>query len=210
MKIKYLSLLLLLFVNTLMAQELFEGEILYKLNFHDKTGEMTDEESSQFMGSEQIYYIKDNKYKSVMNGMLGVTQFYTGKDSIYTRMGTSNNLMYTKTDKLKESILSVKEKKSVLKVLGYECDLLEIKTNEGITMYYYNKSIKVNSEDYKNHKYGLWYYCLNKTGGALPLKLSTDVADIKLSIEAKDIKSKKLDLSMFEIPKGLQIVKSPE
>ncbi|CAM1367719.1 conserved hypothetical protein [Tenacibaculum litopenaei] len=54
-------------------------------------------------------------------------------------------------------------------------------------MYYYNKSIKVNPENYKNYKYGLWYYRLNKTGGALPLKLSADVSDIKLSIEAKDI-----------------------
>lgn len=34
-----------------MARELFEGEILCKLNFHDKTGEMTAKEASQFMGS---------------------------------------------------------------------------------------------------------------------------------------------------------------
>lgn len=210
MKIKYLYITVLFFVNTITAQSNFEGIIKYKLSFQDKTGEMTDEESKQFMGSEQTYYIKGNKYKSVMNGMLSLSQYYTGKDSIYTRMATGNSLMYTKSDELKEKVLLVNEKKSVLKVMGKNCNLLEIKTNEGSVLYYYNSEYKVNAEDYKNHKYSLWYYCLDKAGGALPLKLVANTSDVKLSIEAIKLEQKDLEDFIFEIPKGLQIVKMPE
>ncbi|MCH2032050.1 MAG: DUF4412 domain-containing protein [Tenacibaculum sp.] len=210
MKIKFLSFILLLVVNSIVAQKSFEGVITYKLSFHDKTGEMSDEEAAQFMGSEQVYYIKGNKYKSVMNGMLSMSQYYTGKDSIYTRMATGNNLMYLKSDEQKEEVLSMKEKKSAAKIMGKNCDLLDITTNEGTTQYYFTSDFKVNSEDYKNHKYGLWYYCLDKANGSLPVKLIMDTEELKLTIEAVKVETKELDDAIFELPKGMNIIKMPE
>ncbi|MEX0313649.1 MAG: DUF4412 domain-containing protein [Allomuricauda sp.] len=209
MKNKYLAVLLVLFTITVSAQTNFEGVIKYNLEFQDKTGEMSSDETLEFMGDQQTYYIKGNKYKSAMNGMLKVTQYYTGRDTLYNKMLGVNGLMYIDAKQRTEQVLSADIKENQLSVAGYSCDLLEIKTNEGTTLYYYNEAVKVNPEDYKNHQYGLWHYCLEKTGGALPLKMITDVADVKLSIEAKIIETKNLDDSIFEIPKGLPIVKSP-
>ena len=46
MKIKYVYITVLFFVNTITTQSNFEGIIKYKLSFQDKSGEMTDEEST--------------------------------------------------------------------------------------------------------------------------------------------------------------------
>ena len=206
-----LSLVFLLFNSLLIeAQSTFEGVIKYDMVFKDKTGEMSDEEAVEFMGDKQTYYILGNKYKSKNNGMLEFTQYYTGKDTLYYKMQGIAGLMYVDTKEQKEEILSFSIKENQLEVAGYSCDLLEVKTNEGSTLYYFNKAIRVDPEMYKNHQYGLWYFCLEKAGGALPLKLIADVEDTNLSIEAQEIELKDLDASIFEIPKGLPIVKSPE
>ncbi len=206
----YLAVLFVWFTITISGQTNFEGIIKYDLAFHDKTGKMDDDQAKQFMGSEQTYYIKGNKYKSSMNGMLKVTQYYTGRDTLYNQMLGVNSLMFIDAKQKNEEVLSIDIKKNQLNVAGYTCDLLEIKTNKGTMQYYYNESIKVTPEDYKNHKYGLWFYCLEKTGGALPLKMVTDVTSLKLSIEAKSVEIKNLDNSIFEIPKNLPLVESPK
>lgn len=210
MKNKCIVILFMFSITFLSAQEHFEGIITYDLKFQDKTGEMNDQEASQFMGNEQVYYIKGNKYKSLMNGMLKVTQYYTGKDTLYNQMIGINGLMYIDARANSEKVISFQIIKNQLNVAGYSCDLLEIKTNEGTTLYYYNQEIRVNPQDYKNHKYGLWYYCLEKTNGALPIKMITDVSDVKLSLEAKAIEIKNLEDAVFAIPKGIPIIKSPE
>ncbi len=210
MKIKLLKIFFFLFTIAVSSQTNFEGVIRYNLRFQDKTGDMSDEEAVQFMGNKQTYYIKGNKYKSAMNGMLKVTQYYTGRDTLYNQMMGVNGLLYNDAKQKTEEVISANIKKNQVNVAGYSCDLLEIRTDGGTTLYYYNDAVKVNPEDYKNHEYGLWYFCLKKTGGALPLKLISDVSDIKLSIEAITVEKKKLSDAIFEIPKGLPIVKSPE
>ena len=49
----------------------------------EKTGQMTDEQAKMFLGSEQIYYIKDGQYKSEMNGMMKMVTTYLGGDTLY-------------------------------------------------------------------------------------------------------------------------------
>ncbi|WP_170064482.1 hypothetical protein, partial [Polaribacter glomeratus] len=81
-KIKKVSMLfVLLFQLTINAQENFEGILKFKIEFQDKTGEMTDEQSKQFVGNKQTYYIKGKKYKSELNGMLKMTTYHEGKDT---------------------------------------------------------------------------------------------------------------------------------
>ena len=145
-----------------------------------------------------------------MNGLLEVTQFYTGRDTLYSTMKGVNAIMYEDAKYEKEKVVSSAVRKNVLTILGYSCDVLEIKTNDGIMKYYFNQSVKVDKSLYKNHKKGLWYFCLDKTNGALPLKWITETSDLKLSIKAKEINSKILDNTIFKLPENLPIVKSPE
>jgi len=186
----------------------FEGIISYSVEALDKSKKMTKDESIQYIGDKQIYFIKENKYKTVMNGLLKITQFYTGKDTLYNTMQGSNALVYISVLKQNERVISFDIKKNQSTILGLKCDVLSIKTNDSSMKYYFNKDIKVNKELYKNHKTGLWYFCLNKTDGALPLKWVTDSTDSKLTIEAEKIDLKKLNDSIFKTPKNLPLVKS--
>ncbi|WP_421806110.1 hypothetical protein [Flagellimonas sp.] len=205
-----ITVVFLLILTCSSAQESnFEGLIKYDLIFEDKTGQMTDDQVVQFMGDSQSYFIKKNKYKSIMNGMLEVTQYYTGNDTIYSEMNGIGSIMFLDTKNISEEVISYKIKEESSIISGYSCDLLEVKSNLGITLYYFNSSIKVNPEDFQNHHYGLWYYCLKKTKGALPIKMVRDIDKSKLIIELTELERKELASEMFEIPKGVPIVKNP-
>jgi len=89
----------------------FEGIISYSVEALDKSKKMTKDESIQYIGDKQIYFIKENKYKTVMNGLLKITQFYTGKDTLYNTMQGSNALVYISVLKQNERVISFDIKK---------------------------------------------------------------------------------------------------
>lgn len=88
-----LATLLLLIQYTLLAQDNFEGIIKFKLEYKDKTGEMSDDQLKQYIGSEQTYYLKNEKYKSELNGLLKMTTFYNGNDTLFLKTSMSDVLM---------------------------------------------------------------------------------------------------------------------
>ena len=207
---KIFSILFILLLQfTSYSQENFEGILKFKIKIQDKTGEMSDQESEEFMGNEQIYYLKGKKYKSELNGMLKVITYHEGKDTLFTKMNGVNALMYSLTSIEEEKVVSFKFKKTDVTVLGYKCELLEVKTNKGFHQYYFNRDLKSDTRNYENHKMGLWDFFTSKTGGALSIISISDVEDYKTSIELTSIDRKKLDDTIFIKPK-LPVVKMPE
>ncbi|MEN1784639.1 MAG: DUF4412 domain-containing protein [Bacteroidota bacterium] len=202
--------LALLCAFTIAAQTDFEGTITYNIKFQDKTGKMTDAQAASFMGMEQTYYLKGNHYKSVMDGHLKMTQYYTGKDTLYSTMAGVNALIYIDAKQNKEKVISSNITKGQEVVAGYPCDVLEIKTDKSTTTYYFSPEIRTNPEGYANHNYGLWAYCLEQTKGALPLKTTITSAEMQLSMEAKTVAAGPLEDTIFELPKDLPLMKSPE
>lgn len=208
--IKFLSILfVLLFQLSTSSQENFEGILKFKIQIQNRTGQMTDEQSNQFMGDEQLYYLKGNKYKSELNGMLEMTTYHEGKDTLFTKMKGVNSLMYIITTEEEEKVISHEFKKTDKIVLGYKCELLEVKTNKGFHQYYFNRNLKSDTENYKNHKTGLWDFFTEKTGGALSIISISDVENYKSTIELISIDRKKLDDSIFIKP-DLPVIKMPE
>lgn len=204
-----LLVLIFLFQTSLSAQEYFEGILKFKVKAQDKTGQMSDEETALYMGTEQTYSIKGKKYKSVLNGMLKLTSFHEGKDTIFSQMVGQNNLFYELTSVAEEKVISYEFKKTDKVVLGYACELLEVKTDKGFHQYYFNRKLKCAPETYKNHKMGLWDFFTEKTGSALSIISISDVEDIKLSIELIAVDRKKLDDSIFIKP-DLPFTKMPK
>ena len=205
----YLVLFIILIQFSLYSQENFEGILKFKIKIEDKTGQMSDEQSKQFMGNEQIYYLKGKKYKSEFNGMLKMTTYHEGKDTLFTKMNGIKTLMYTITNIDEEKVISYEFKETDKVILGYKCELLEVKTNKGFHKYYFNKNLKSNPENYKDHKTGLWNFFTQKTDGALSIISISDVEDFKSYIELISIERKKLDDSIFIKP-DLQILKMPK
>lgn len=205
-----LSLIFILFLQHIISgQENFEGILKFKIKIQDKTGQMTDEQSDMFLGDTQTYYLKGKKYRSEMNGMLKMTTIHEGRDTLFTKMKDVNSLMYTLTNESEEKVISYELKKTDKVILGYKCDLLEVKTNKGFHQYYFNKDLKCAPTTYENHKMGLWDFFTKKTGGTLPIISISDVEDYKSYIELTSVERKELNNNMFIKPE-LPIVKMPE
>ncbi len=197
---KKLFIFLFFTINLLSAQDDFEGVLKFKIDFKDKTGEMSDEELKYLMGTEQTYFLKAKKYHSYTNGAFKVTTYHEGKDTIFTKMASSNMLIYELTNVEEEKILSHKFEKTDLKILNYQCQLLVVKTNKGIHKYYFSPELKTKPEYYKNHKSGLWHFFTEKTDGALSIKAISDLEDLYTCIELISVERKTLNDSIFIKP----------
>lgn len=208
--LKTLSFILLVSLQfSAFSQNNFEGILTFKFEFEDKKGMMTAEQIKQFIGDKQVYYLKDEKYKSEMNGLLEIKTFHEGKDTLFTQMKGTNALQYILTNVADEEVISYEFKKTAIKVLEYTCDLLEVKTNKGTHKYYYNKDLKMDPSVYKNHKIGLWSFFTEKTGGALSIISISETDDLKTKIELISVDRKKLENAIFIKPNS-PIVPMPE
>lgn len=213
-----MSKAIILFITLLFFSEcklysqknLFQGIIIYSMDYSDKTGQMDEIQSEKYLGNKQKYFIKEGQYKSVMNGLLNVTQLYTGKDTLYSTIKGTDTILYIDTKFQKEKVISSIIKKNQLSILGYNCNSLELETSDGIIKYYFNEALRIDKDLYINHKKGFWFFCLDKTNGALPIRCVTETSDFKLTITAKEIVIKDLDDSEFELPKNLPIIKSSD
>ncbi len=177
----------------------FEGQITYALSIKDKTGEMSVEETKMFMGDEQVYTMKGNKYRSEMNGMLNMTQIYLGQDTIYSQMLGAEAVYWIDATRNTDQMIDYKIEQNVETIAGVECDLLTINSEEGTTKYYFNKKYYSNAKNFKRHKYGFWNFCMDKTN-AIPLKSSIESKDMFIEVTAKNINEAKVSDEAFEIP----------
>ena len=207
---KKITILFLLFVSfTTFSQEYFEGVLKFKVKFHDKTGQMSDQEQEEIMGTEQTYYLKEKKYKSELNGKLKLTTYHEGKDTLFAKMNGINSLMYSLTNLDEEKVISYEFKKTEKIILGYKCELLEVITNKGFHQYFFNRRLKSHPDNFKDHKMGLWNFFSDKTDGSLSLISINEIENFKSSIELISIDKKKLNDSIFIKP-NLPIIKMPE
>ena len=204
------TLLLLLFLQfSISAQEAFEGILTFDIELKDKSGQMSDEDLKQYMGTSQKYYIKGSMYKSEFNGLLQTVTFNEGKDTLFTKMNGQNVLLYKLTNKADEKIISYEFKETDVVILGYKCELLEVKTDKGYHKYFFNRDLKNDPEAYKNHKAGLWDFFTSKTDGALSIISISNTDEFASKIVLTSVNRKKLDDSIFERPK-MPIQKMPE
>ena len=185
----------------------FEGKIIYDLKFIDKTGSMTEANAKTYMGTKQVYTIKGNKYKSEMNGMMKITQYYLGQDTIYNQMGGVNGLMWIDSKINSDEVISFEIEENVEKVNGIDCNKLTIKSKHGSTEYFYNSNYAANPSDYSNHEYGFWKFCIEKTK-SLPLKSISNSEGVYVEITASEIKPMKVNEQEFMLP-DLPRIKSP-
>lgn len=187
----------------------FEGRIIYDIQMEDKSNEMTPEQMKMFMGSEQSYTVKGHWYKTEMNGLLQIKQYYLGTDTMYMEIAGVPNLSWIDVSYEEDEILDYKIEKAVKTIDGISCDLMTIKSKEGITTYYYNSDlIRIDPLSYANHKYGFWDFFVEKTH-TLPLSGSVDDKDVKMVIHLKDIKRMSISEREFKLPK-LPRVESPD
>lgn len=188
----------------------FEGAITYDIKFKDKTGLISDEEMTRMMGGKHLYRIKGNKYKSeIKDGLLKLTALFLGNDTLYTHIRGTENLLWTATTEQIDSIISHEITENADTILGKSCHLLTVESKLGTTKYYYHADYAMTDSLYKNHKYGLWHFCLAQTQ-AMPLKQISDLKEEYMEMVATAIDTTAVNDSIFALPQGLQLMENPD
>lgn len=206
---KHLINLFFTFITITSYAQKFEGEIIYQNTYKSKIPSLTDEKFVSLMGSTQNYFIKGDKYKSISNGTLLKWQIYIPTDNkMYTKMSNNESALWTDAGTNSDSVIDVILNKNVIDILGYKCDELILNCTSGTQKYYFNVNLSIDSKLYVNHKYGNWYSFVSKSN-AVPLKMEIDNAQFTMTSTAVEVKPQKLDNSVFQLPQGIAIAKSP-
>ena len=187
----------------------FEGEVIYQNSYKSKMPSLTDEKFASLMGSTQDYFVKGDKYKSVLNGELLQWQIYIPADNkLYTKMANNEAALWTDAGTNPDSVLSMVLNKNVIEILGYKCDELILNCKSGTQKYYFNKKLSMDPKQFVNHKFANWYYYISKSN-AVPLKIEIDIAQFTMISTAVKVNPGKLDAGIFQLPAGMKVGPSP-
>ncbi len=187
----------------------FEGKILYNNIYKSKIPNVTDEQFTAMMGSQQEYFIKDGDYKSVTNGSIFQWQLYVNKDNkLYNKMSNSETLLWNDGAVNTDQVLKSEVNKAVTTIAGYECDELVLTCKSGLQKYYYSTKLGVNPDLFVNHQFGNWYDFVSKSK-SLPLKVVVDNPQFTLESTATEVRSQELDNGLFALPADVATMESP-
>lgn len=207
---KKLILSLFLAITCLIASaQSFEGKITYSNIIKSKLPNVSDEQFTTMLGSIQNYYVKGGDYRSDLNGTVLQWQLYINADNkLYNKMSNSEAILWNDGAVNADEVISTELHKAVVDILGYKCDELVLTCKSGIQKYYFTSKVPVDSKLFINHKFGNWYTILSKTN-AMPLKMTIDNAQFYIESTATEIKPGKLDATLFVLPAGVALQKSP-
>jgi|SRR5450432_121079 len=207
---KILALLLIaIIISKVSPGQNFEGEIIYHNTYISKIPNMTDEKFALLMGPTQDYFLKDAKYKSILDGTLLQWQIYvSAENKMYTKMSNNEAAIWTDAGINSDSVISMDLNKNAIDILGYRCDELIFNCKSGIQKYYFSSKLSIDPKKYVNLKYGNWYTFVSKSK-AVPLKIEIDNAQFSMTSTAVEVKPMNLDNSIFQLPVGIKTEKSP-
>lgn len=190
--------------------QVFEGKIIYKNKITSLTENVSSQKWEEMMGTTMEYAIKNGNYKSSTDGEFIQWQLYTKKDNkLYSKFSNSQSVYFNMGTDNKDKVYKAEVRKGAKEVLGYKCDELVLTCETGTQKFYYHPVLAVNPEDFKNHKYANWDEFLTRAK-ALPLMMVIEQKG-KFVIETTAVKviPQKLNDSMFQLPAGSKVEKSP-
>jgi len=174
-----------------------------------KNEQIPEEYFKKIIGDTQIFYYKNNKYKSVLNGKAKSEVIYPGNDTLFIKYQTMPELYYIPVNRLDENLVSIEITKDSEKIDGYNCDLIEIKSDKGTRKIYFNNNFKLNPSYFTNHKYEFWALFLEKSNGCIAIKYTFDLEEYYMEATMVDFKKENLNDSIFNIPMNLKKVAVP-
>ena len=186
--------------------ENFEGVIVYEHKYESSNPKMNLKAIEKAYGTKSEYYYKKGNFRQSFNGEeLKMNLYVLNQNKIY--MKTVNDTLYFDLcDKPNEIITSLENDSIKENILGYECKILNLKSNRlngknyRNTKYYYNEITKINPALSKNQINGSYNLIYEQTK-SLPLKIVNDLGSLKITMTAVEIKKQKLDDSFFELAK---------
>lgn len=207
----FLTLTFVLTTMFSLYSQSFEGIVKYKNEFlnPDTVSEaqiLATQEGSNYCLLK--YYFKTNHYKS--ESMCGNEETYQMYDPIsklvYNWEKGSSQVVTSSTAISTEEILGIEYLNEKETVLGIECNMLVITSNNETIKLWYNKdNLKMDASLYEGHKSGNLEYILQQVG-CLPLKIEVKGNMLHTVQTVTEINPQTLNDSEFVLPSFSKIV----
>lgn len=202
-----LVLIVSVFLGFTNILESFEGRIKYHVFYESRIPNVSNDQLSQMLGSEQEFYYKSGNYKSIVNGTsMDYLTYLVDSNKLYMKMPNMDILMSIDAEKNSDEILSTQVKRNADTVLGFVCDELIIKGKNSLQKFYYNSKFSVNPNESEKHKASNWasFISISK---ALPLKMIVETEQFVSVTEAFEYKKEPVSASIFKLDPSLKITK---
>ncbi len=197
-------------LNVAAINENFEGKITYQVHYHSRIPNVSSDQLTAMMGTEQAFYYKAGNYKSAVNGTtMEYMLFIADSSKMYMKMVNMDLLMWTDATKNSDEILNTQLNKNVDTILGFVCDELIIKSKNSTQKYYFNSYFKIYPTESTNHKASNWFAYLS-AAKALPLKMIIETEQFICESVATQYKKESITSNIVKIDPSLKIVQSPQ
>jgi len=216
MKNKLIILILLMVITNVGAQDYFEGEIQYTINYEPINKKISASILEKELGNSLTAYVKDDRYAMVYhgngsNGWMKVVVLLK-EECTYTEFEKSDTITKTKFGKSKQRLLlfkrNLENKKEVLNemcesiTINYESKEKEAFFQISKGTYYFNPKYKLNTDFYKNDTDSYWNLFVGESK-SISIRNETEYYPLfKVVQEAVFIKKKKISNKIFVINKS--------
>ena len=205
-------LLFFSFITILSAQDFFEGELKYKIDYESLNPNIPESYLERELGSSFSAYVKEDRYTMIydakgtqgwMKVIVRLDQGYT-----YTEYEKLDTIVKTKFGSEKNKLVHFKRNSANKKeILDELCESVSIhyepqdptsyfQSFQGT--YYFNPKYKLNSKLYDNYTDGFWNLFVGESN-AISIRNEISFSPLFKSIqEVTSIEPKQIPLEMFE------------
>ncbi|TRX00130.1 DUF4412 domain-containing protein [Flavobacterium gawalongense] len=208
-----------LFLSTIVSlySQSFEGTITYKNELINPdpatiTQETWNTQTMTSLGERGYillkYYYKGNHYmsESIVGNEEGYQMYDPISKLVYDWQKGSSQATASNTTISTEVVSGIEYLNDKETILGIECNILVITSNEGTMKLWYNKEyLKMDALLYSGHKSGNFEYILNEIG-CLPLRIEQKGNMTHAIQTAIEIKEQKLENTIFTLPTFSKVI----
>lgn len=189
----------------------FEGRIVYKNVCLSDSPDFKKEYCDMYTDSIQNFYYKNGNYKYSTPNDSNWNMFKWDERKKYNKAKKSGKIFWRNEKLSKDTIVDFKVNKSVVTILGYECDELIIKKPGVIEKYYFSNKLALNPKFYNVPVKGN-YYGTSSITKSITLKTIFILVNQGLTLEstALNIDKSPVDDKIFLIPEGVELVDTNE
>lgn len=222
MKKLIFTLLLLTSYSNTFAQDYFEGQIDYQVEYESLNNNIPSSYLSYMLGDLFTAYVKEDRYIMLYSSRAGKgwskTIIRLDEGYSYVEFEKSDTIFRSKLNTNKNKLIVIKKNPNKqLSVLGEMCSSISLKyefldsenpIKISNSVHYYNPKYRLNPMKYKIYTSGFWNLYVDKSEAISIRNEHTYEGFFKSVSEAKKIEVKEIPDELFELNKEKIIVDS--
>ncbi|PIF33591.1 hypothetical protein CLU81_4211 [Flavobacterium sp. 9] len=178
----------------------FEGKITYEVSVVSKTNNISTENLQKIYGTRMTKYFKNGNFKMSYNGEdINTIYFIKNDNKEYDYRNGIDTLFVTPYNEETRKLITSKFDNSEKIILNRKCKLLIHEMENTKNYYWYDSSLYINPENYKDSKFSFTDIYFKQTKAPW-LKYKYEGENFTTTYTAIEISEEKLDDSIFSLP----------